>query len=118
MTTAAVAETTKNGTATAAPTTATPEPAPAPKPNPAEVKAEVAKYVELDSDYSKSLAHAEAKKAKRDAQAKNIYDRFGKGKYKVGDEILLLTARKSKTPGGPVSYHFRGKNDEGIIGED
>jgi DNA-nicking Smr family endonuclease len=89
-----------------------------PKPNPAEVKTAVAEYVVADDEYAKALAHAESKKHARDAVAKTIHDRFGKGKYLVRGEVLLLTARKSKKEGLPESYFFRGKSDDGVIGGD
>ena len=100
--------TTHNGTASAPATPATPAPA----------KASDAKVLEYKEKYVKAAARVTAAKeaydkamTARSELCKKFAEECGKGKYKIREEILTLTSRKSKG-GDTETFYMRGKQDD------
>ena len=84
----------------------------------AEIKALVTAYVEADDAVIEAEALVETAAKDREAAARAIYEASGKGKYKVRDEVLILTARKTRNGDGVSVYFKRKEEDDDIIGGD
>jgi hypothetical protein len=100
--------TTHNGTAPAQVTAPAPTAA---KPSQAKVDEYKEKYVKLDDRVAAAKEAFDKAMAARSEFCKKFADECGKGKYKIREEILTLTSRKSKG-GDTETFYMRGKNDD------
>lgn len=82
-----------------------------------EVKALIAIYVKADNDVDTAKAMYDKAMEVRNAAAKVIHDKAGKGKYRIKGEICTLMSRKSKKS-NKESYFFKGQSDDEVIGGD
>jgi hypothetical protein len=70
-----------------------------------------AAYVKADDAVVAAKEKYDAAMAARSTICEKMHDECGAGKYKIREEILTLTSRKSKG-GDTVTYYMRGKTDD------
>jgi hypothetical protein len=100
--------TTHNGTA---PVQAPPAAPAAPVASKAKIDEYKERFVKLDDKVTVTKEAYDKAVAARSELCEKFAKECGKGKYKIREEILTLTSRKSKG-GDTVTYYMKGKTDD------